>query len=340
MNALGPLVLLVAIIGSAGTSLRRTGLKARTETRQEPFFVSFRITIKDGIDNSVIAKKLSKEINTVGSPEATLFPWSVARVNGTEFPHVALPCPGCRKSHELKLHRKAGDQPVATTQPPCASPSAAPAAAPGPAPGPGPGPAPAPVPGAGPPAPAPAPMGGAPGPAPLTADDMVAATEKAQALSQYAKKLAYENANSLQRLKDRMQKAAFARNVQAHAVADGAPPLWAPTSTTTTTTPPPPPVSIGQLVFDALVNTPPPVADPPPPVPGVLPAAAATPPGYPAAAGYPAAGPATAGYPAAGPATAGYPAATPATAGYPAAAPAAVPTMPMYHAPPPTNLAR
>lgn len=61
------------------------------QKRQEPFIVSFRVSFTDGYDNAALAKNLSAEINTPGSPTAGTLGYSVARVFNGTFPPVAWP---------------------------------------------------------------------------------------------------------------------------------------------------------------------------------------------------------------------------------------------------------
>lgn len=53
--------------------------------------MSFRISIKDGLDNEELARNLSTRINTPNSPEAGLLGFSVARTFNGTFPPVQWP---------------------------------------------------------------------------------------------------------------------------------------------------------------------------------------------------------------------------------------------------------
>mmetsp|Transcript_46686 Transcript_46686/g.117480 ORF Transcript_46686/g.117480 Transcript_46686/m.117480 type:complete len:371 (+) Transcript_46686:142-1254(+) len=142
------------------------------------------------------------------------------------------------------------------------APAPAPLLAPGPAPAPAFGPSPLPM-FAPPPGPAPVP---APAPAlapmPAPVDPLQEASETAMRMVLEANKLAKENAAELQRLRVRLNSAAVARREALDlGTAKETPPLWAPT---TTVAPTEPPYEIGRLVYDAIVNTPPPYPLPPP----------------------------------------------------------------------------
>jgi len=56
--------------------------------KTEPFIVSFRVTIADGVDNVELANNLSARINTPHSPMAGVMRYSVARVFNGTFPPV------------------------------------------------------------------------------------------------------------------------------------------------------------------------------------------------------------------------------------------------------------
>lgn len=70
---------------------QKTSLLRRLRLKQEPFIVSFRVTIKDGLDNEELAKNLSARINTPHSPMAATLGYSVARVFNGTFPPVQWP---------------------------------------------------------------------------------------------------------------------------------------------------------------------------------------------------------------------------------------------------------
>mmetsp|Transcript_53929 Transcript_53929/g.175399 ORF Transcript_53929/g.175399 Transcript_53929/m.175399 type:complete len:311 (-) Transcript_53929:57-989(-) len=145
--------------------------------------------------------------------------------------------------------------PAHMSPPPALAP--APAPAPRPAPGPAPGPAPAPLP-VSVPAPAPAPAG----------KTLMQAIAEASLLVHQADDLSRQNFVAYGRLRSRIQDAATSRKRALHLGPDqggSIPPFWAPT---TTMKPPEPPISVARLVYDAIVNTPPP--EPMPGAPGDL----------------------------------------------------------------------
>lgn len=65
--------------------------RSRTNAKQEPFIVSFRVAFNNGPDNQELAKNLSAKINTPGSPLAAEMGYSVARVFNGTFPPVQWP---------------------------------------------------------------------------------------------------------------------------------------------------------------------------------------------------------------------------------------------------------
>mmetsp|Transcript_50345 Transcript_50345/g.79770 ORF Transcript_50345/g.79770 Transcript_50345/m.79770 type:complete len:252 (-) Transcript_50345:37-792(-) len=70
-----------------GLLLRRL----RKQSKQEPFIVSFRVSISPGIDSVDLANNLSASINTPYSPLANELGYSVARVFNGTFPPVEYP---------------------------------------------------------------------------------------------------------------------------------------------------------------------------------------------------------------------------------------------------------
>lgn len=77
---------------SSRTLAAKDGLllrRLRSQKKQEPFIVSFRVKISGGPDNADLAKKLSTAINTPYTPLAHEMGYSVARPFNATFPPVA-----------------------------------------------------------------------------------------------------------------------------------------------------------------------------------------------------------------------------------------------------------
>merc|ERR1719410_2198863 len=88
----------------AGSLLQRSSLR-RQRASERPFIVQFRVHIRGGGDNTALARKLTRQINTPYAPAAMLLPLSMARMEGEEFPPVKMPTSPPR--HAMRLWRPA-----------------------------------------------------------------------------------------------------------------------------------------------------------------------------------------------------------------------------------------